>query len=168
MDTEDKVEEKVEEKGMLKWLWLSGFLLVLDQVSKISISNTFNMHEKLEVLPVFELTLVHNYGAAFSFLADQGGWQRWFLSAISIVISGVLVVWMRRLPKSDKWMAICLACVLGGALGNFVDRMLHGYVVDFLSFHWGSSYYPSFNVADMAISMGAVMMFVDIIRNPHK
>ena len=167
MNTSEQTE-KTEKTSMLRWLWLSVFLLVLDQITKVVISNTFDMHERLQVLPVFELTLVHNHGAAFSFLADQGGWQRWFLAGISVVISAVLVVWLYRIPKSDKWMAICLAAILGGALGNLVDRVLYGYVVDFLSFHWGDSYYPSFNIADMAISLGAFMMVVDIIRNPNK
>lgn len=157
-----------EETGMLTWLWLSLLVLVLDQVTKIAISNSFQMYEKLEITSFFNLTLAHNPGAAFSFLAGEDGWQRWFFTIIAVVISAVLVVWLHRLPKSDKWMGICLALVLGGALGNLVDRVMYGYVVDFLSFHWQGSYFPAFNVADAGISVGAFMMAVDVIKNPKK
>lgn len=157
-----------EETGMLKWLWLSAVVFVLDQVTKIAVSGSFQMYEKLEITPFFNLTLAHNYGAAFSFLAGEGGWQRWFFTIIAVVISAVLVVWLHRLPKSDKWMGICLALVLGGALGNLADRVMYGYVVDFLSFHWQGSYFPAFNVADSGISVGAFMMAVDVIKNPQK
>ena len=157
-----------EETGMLKWLWLSALILVVDQITKILISNSFAMYEKLEITPFFNLTLAHNPGAAFSFLAGAGGWQRWFFTAIAIGISAVLIVWLHRLPKSDKWMGICLALVLGGALGNLVDRVMYGYVVDFLSFHWEGNYFPAFNVADSGITVGAFMMAVDVIKNPKK
>ena len=157
-----------EATGMLKWLWLAAVVLVLDQITKIAVSGSFRMYEKLEITPFFDLTLAHNPGAAFSFLAGAGGWQRWFFTIIAIVISSVLVVWLHRLPKSDKWMGICLALVLGGALGNLVDRVMYGYVVDFLSFHWNGSYFPAFNVADSGITVGAFMMAIDVIKNPKK
>ena len=160
--------ESNEPTGMLKWLWFSGLVVVLDQITKILISNSFQMYEKLELTPFFNLTLAHNPGAAFSFLASEGGWQRWFFTGIAVVISVVLTVWLHRLPKADKWMGICLALVLGGAIGNLIDRVAYGYVVDFLSFHWDGHYFPAFNVADSAITVGAFMMAIDVIRNPQK
>jgi len=160
--------ENTQPTGMLKWLWLAGLVLVLDQITKILISSSFVMYEKVQITPFFDLTLAHNPGAAFSFLASEGGWQRWFFTVIAVVISIVLTVWMHRLPKTDKWMGICLALVLGGALGNLVDRVMYGYVVDFLSFHWGDNYFPAFNIADSGISLGALMMAIDVIKNPKK
>ncbi|OUS29934.1 signal peptidase II [Gammaproteobacteria bacterium 45_16_T64] len=163
----DRVET-TEETGMLKWVWLSVFVVVLDQATKLLISNLFVKYEQLEITPFFNLTLAHNPGAAFSFLADEGGWQRWFFTIIAVVISGVLTVWLHRLPKSDRWMGVCLALVLGGAVGNLIDRVAYGYVVDFLSFHWNGSYFPAFNVADSGITVGAIMMAIDVIKNPTK
>ena len=152
--------------GQLKWLWLSALVLVLDLVTKAWVSDSFRYAEIYTVLPVFDLTLLHNTGAAFSFLATQSGWQRWFFAIIAVVVSAVLLVWLKRLKPSETWLAIALALVLGGALGNLHDRVLLGYVVDFLLFHWEDSYFPAFNLADCGISVGAGMMIIDMIRNP--
>lgn len=160
-------EQKISKWGQLKWLWLTVFVVVIDLVTKAWVSNTFRYGEMLEVLPIFDLTLLHNKGAAFSFLANEGGWQRWFFAVIAVVVSGVLLVWLKRLKPNETWLAIALAMVLGGALGNLHDRVLLGYVVDFLFFHWENNYFPAFNLADTAISLGAGMLIVDMIRNPE-
>lgn len=154
--------------GMLKWLWVSLLIVIADQVTKQMVSEVFVMYERLSVTPFFNLTLAHNYGAAFSFLADQGGWQRYFFTGIAVVISVVLLVWLHQTPKNDRWVAISLALILGGAIGNVYDRVMLGYVVDFLDFYYQSYHFPAFNVADSAISIGAVMMAIDLIRHPDK
>lgn len=159
-------EPKVSKWGQLKWLWLSLVVIVLDLATKAWVSNTFRYGELLEVLPIFDLTLLHNKGAAFSFLANEAGWQRWFFALIAVVVSGVLLVWLKRLKANETWLAVALALVLGGALGNLHDRVLLGYVVDFLFFHWENNYFPAFNLADSAITLGAGMLIVDMIRNP--
>lgn len=159
-------EPKVSKWGQLKWLWLSLVVIVLDLATKAWVSNTFRYGELLEVLPIFDLTLLHNKGAAFSFLANESGWQRWFFALIAVVVSGVLLVWLKRLKANETWLAVALALVLGGALGNLHDRVLLGYVVDFLFFHWENNYFPAFNLADSAITLGAGMLIVDMIRNP--
>lgn len=163
--------ETVEENqatGMLKWLWLSAVVFVLDQLTKWLAVETFRLGERMEIFPFFNLTMAHNYGAAFSFLADHGGWQRWFFTAIAAGVSAALIIWLKKLPKTDWWIAVALALILGGALGNLYDRVLLGYVVDFLDFHWQGSHFPAFNIADSGITVGAAMMIIDMIRNPGK
>lgn len=152
--------------GMLNWLWLSLAVIVLDQITKLWVSNSFELYERLEILPFFNLVLAHNTGAAFSFLADAGGWQRWFFAVISLGVSSVLAFWLHKTPKHDWWMAVCFSLIIGGALGNLIDRLAYGYVVDFLDFHWQGQHFPAFNVADMAISVGAFMLIVDAFRKP--
>jgi len=153
---------------MMKWLWLTLFIFVLDLLTKAIISQNFQLYETLVVIPGwFNLTLAHNAGAAFSFLADESGWQRWFFAIIAFVVSGVIFFWINRLQKHEVWVAISLALVLGGALGNLWDRLTLGYVVDFLDFYYQSDtkamHWPAFNVADMAISIGAVMLIIDAL-----
>ncbi|MAL99483.1 MAG: signal peptidase II [Alteromonadaceae bacterium] len=151
----------------LRWLWLSAVVVLLDLGSKAYMTATLQYAESQPVLPFFNLTLLHNTGAAFSFLAGSGGWQRWFFIMLAVVVSTVLVVWLARIPRSERWLPVSLALVLGGALGNVYDRIVHGYVVDFLHFYWGSYHFPAFNIADTAISIGAVMMAIDIFRRPQ-
>lgn len=146
---------------MLKWLWLSVLVIVLDQITKQLILANFQPYEVLPILPVFNLTLMFNSGAAFSFLADQGGWQRWFFSAIAVVVSVVIVLWLKRMPSTDRLLAIALALVLGGALGNVWDRLMLGHVVDFIQVYWDVHYFPAFNVADSAITIGAILLLWD-------
>ncbi|WP_417595619.1 signal peptidase II [Oceanospirillum sp.] len=161
------MDQKQQGKsGQLKWLMLSVLVVALDLLSKAWVTDSFNYAERLYVLPVFDLTLLHNTGAAFSFLAGESGWQRWFFALIALAVSGGLVVWMTRLKPNETWLACALALVLGGALGNLHDRILLGYVVDFLLFHWDNAYFPAFNLADAAITLGAGMLIVDMIRNP--
>ncbi|MFD2231558.1 signal peptidase II [Alkalimarinus sediminis] len=152
---------------MLKWLWLSAVVVVLDLGTKWLATDMLDYAISVPVLPFFNFTLLHNTGAAFSFLANAGGWQRWFFAALAVAISVMLVKWLASI-KGDKWLAIAIALVLGGALGNLYDRVLLGYVVDFLHFYWESYHFPAFNVADSAITVGAIMMALDIFRKPNE
>lgn len=146
---------------MLKWLWLSGLVIALDQLTKQAVLANFQLYEVLPVTPMFNLTLMFNSGAAFSFLADASGWQRWFFTAIAVMFSVVIVIWLKRMPDTDKLLAVALALVLGGALGNVWDRIMLGHVVDFIQVYWDVHYFPAFNVADSAITMGAVLLLWD-------
>ncbi len=150
---------------MLKWTWLSVVVIVLDQLSKQLATASLNYAEPLAVVPLFNLTLVHNTGAAFSFLAAGDGWQRWFFAAIAVVVSVAILVWLKRLGRERLWEAIALSLILGGAVGNLWDRVLLGHVVDFLDFYYGDWHYPAFNVADIAICVGAVMLLIDSLRS---
>jgi len=145
----------------LKWLWLAALALVLDFSTKLAAEHFLQYAQPVYVLPVFDLTLLYNKGAAFSFLADQSGWQRWFFAFIAISVSAVLTVWLMKLKSEDRWLSAALALVIGGAIGNLYDRFAYGHVVDFLHFHWGEHYFPAFNIADSAITLGAGMLIID-------
>jgi signal peptidase II len=153
--------------GRLSWLWLSLLVFVVDQASKFWFDNNLSMYQQIVVIPdYFSWTLAYNTGAAFSFLADAAGWQRWFFAAIAIAVSAVLVVWLKRLKPTETWLAMALALVLGVALGNLLDRMLFGHVVDFILLHWQHRwYFPAFNVADMAITLGAILLALDMFKS---
>ncbi|RTR01460.1 signal peptidase II [Halomonas nitroreducens] len=140
----------------LRWLWLAVAVVALDLGTKALASSLLAYAQPVVVLPFFNLTLLHNTGAAFSFLADHPGWQRWLFAAIAVGASVGLTVWMRRLRADEKLLGAALALIIGGALGNLYDRLVHGYVVDFLSFHVAGWYYPAFNVADIGITLGAI------------
>lgn len=149
-----------ERQQLTRWLSLAALIIILDQASKLWISSHFIYGESMRVTGFFNLVLAHNMGAAFSFLNDAGGWQRWMFSAIAIVAA----IWIVRLLRQHVQQTIfCLALtlVLGGALGNLIDRVAYGYVVDFLDFYWGLNHFPAFNVADSAISVGAVLLLLD-------
>lgn len=151
---------------MARMLWLSLLVVVLDQLSKFWIMARFEEYEVLTVWPVFNLTLVYNTGAAFSFLSDAGGWQRWFFIVLGIVVSLVMVFWLTRLRPVERLTGVGLALVVGGAVGNIIDRIWWGKVVDFLQWHWQDWYWPSFNVADSAITIGVVLLLIDGLRAP--
>jgi signal peptidase II len=146
---------------MSRLLWISVVVVVLDQFSKFWMLASFDEYEVLTVWPVFNLTLVFNTGAAFSFLSDAGGWQRWFFVAIGVVVSAVMVVWLGKLQARERLTAYGLAFVIGGAIGNLIDRVWLGKVVDFLQWHWQDWYWPSFNLADSAITLGVVLLLID-------
>lgn len=156
----------VKRAVMLKFLWLSALVLVLDQISKFWIDANFMLYESLALLPVFNLTYVRNTGAAFSFLGQAGGWQRWFFMGLAIVASGMLTRWLWQLKPSQYWQAAGLSLVLGGAVGNLVDRTLYGYVIDFFDFHVGEWHFAAFNVADSAITVGVVLLLIDAFFTP--
>ena len=152
-------------RSPLVWLWLSLLAIVLDQATKQAAEYFLTYGQPIYVLPFFDLTLLYNPGAAFSFLADQGGWQRWFFTAISVGVSLMLLVWLSRLPRGTVWLPVALSLIIGGAIGNLIDRAIYGHVIDFISLHWQERYYyPAFNIADSAITIGAVMMAIDVVR----
>ncbi|WP_278370461.1 signal peptidase II [Pseudoalteromonas lipolytica] len=152
---------KLAGKSGLVWLWLSLLLLVVDHATKTLVVNTMTYKESIEILPFFNFTYVHNYGAAFSFLSDAGGWQRWFLSLIAVVISVLLTWWLKRLPASNKVLCSAYALVLAGAIGNLCDRIVYGYVIDFLHVYYENWHFPAFNIADSAICIGAALLLYD-------
>ena len=153
--------------GHLPWLLLSLLILVADRVTKDIFESTLSMYQRIEVIPgYFDWTLAYNTGAAFSFLADAAGWQRWFFAAIAIVVSVVLVVWLKRLKRHETLLAVALAMVLGGALGNLYDRVVLGHVVDFILVHWQSRwFFPAFNLADTFITIGAILLALDMFKS---
>ena len=144
------------------WYLIALIVLVLDQLTKTWVIAEFYLGQREIITSFFNLVHVHNYGAAFSFLSDAGGWQRWFFAALSAVVSTFIVVWISRLPKTRWIEGLALALILGGALGNLYDRLVLGYVVDFLDFHWSGSHFPAFNVADSGITTGAVLLILDM------
>jgi len=164
-----KMNKIFTETG-LKWLWLTLLCLAVDQITKQWVAGSFMLYESVSVLPVFSITYVHNLGAAFSFLADQGGWQRWFITAIAAIASIVFIIWLAKTPRSQTLLSIAFALMLSGALGNLIDRVLFGYVIDFLDFHWSGNHFPAFNVADSTIFIGAALMILDsfVSENDNK
>ena len=147
----------------LSWLWLSALVIVLDLGTKFWVSASLAYNDPVAVLPVFDLRLLHNTGAAFSFLAGADGWQRWLFAAIALVVSVFILRWLRETPKSVLSLALAYTLILGGALGNLFDRIVHGYVVDFISVHYAGWYFPAFNIADMAITAGAMLLIIDML-----
>ncbi len=152
---------KAARLGAWPWLWLSALVIVLDQLSKAWVLATLDPGQKLAVIPgFFYWTLAFNDGAAFSFLANSGGWQRWLFTLLALAIAAVLLVWMKRTRAGDWRTAVPLALVLGGALGNVIDRIRLGHVTDFILVYFGDWAYPAFNVADSAVCVGAVALIL--------
>lgn len=147
------------------WVWLAVTVLVilLDWHTKALVSEALELYRPVEVFPWLNITLAHNYGAAFSFLSDAGGWQRWFFIVLASGVSLVLLVWLLRLPRKEWLTALGLSMILGGAIGNLVDRIQLGYVVDFIDVYYGQWHYPAFNVADSAITCGVIMLLLDML-----
>jgi signal peptidase II len=158
----------IPNKSNWRWLLISVALIGLDLWTKNLASSQLIYGRPVEVLPMFNLVLQHNPGAAFSFLADLGGAQVWLFSIIAIVVSVVMVVWLGRLKPDQRLLSASLAFIVGGAIGNVWGRIELGYVVDFISLHYQSSYFPTFNIADIALNIGAGLMILDIILNPEK
>ena len=146
--------------GMLHWLGLAFILLMVDQFTKVLIVGYYHLGDSTYVTSFFNVVRVHNSGAAFSFLAGASGWQRWFFTVIGFVAAAV-IIWMLKSHPGQRLFSFAMACILGGAIGNVIDRLLHGYVIDFLDFHWRSWHFPAFNVADAAITVGAVCLILD-------
>ena len=146
--------------AMLPWLGLALILLIADQFTKVLILGYYQLGDSTTVTSFFNVVRVHNTGAAFSFLADAGGWQQWLFSALAVIISAVCVVMLAKQPRSDWRMALPLALIVGGALGNLIDRVRFGYVVDFVHWYWRDFHWPVFNLADSAISVAAVLLIV--------
>jgi signal peptidase II len=150
------------------WLLLSALVVLADQVSKSYITTHYGEFEFTPVLPILDITLMHNVGAAFSFLATASGWQRWLFIGLAVAVSIAIVAWLWRMPRSHRLLAGGLALVLGGAVGNVIDRIRLGYVVDFIHFHWDRAYFPAFNVADSAITVGAACLLLDALIEPRR
>ncbi len=146
---------------MLKWLALSLLAVVLDQASKWAVDSSMQLYQSIPLVPYFNLTYVRNTGAAFSFLSEAGGWQRWFFAGLAVVISIVITVWLARLKQHETWLAVALSLVLGGAIGNLIDRLAYGYVIDFLDVYYQTWHWPAFNIADSAITLGVVLMLLE-------
>ena len=153
----------------LLWLSLAGVLLVLDLWTKHLASQNLELYRPLPINSWLNLTLAHNDGAAFSFLAGAGGWQRWFFTTVAVVVSGVLLIWLKRLPNHARLLPVAIALVLAGALGNMVDRIRLGYVVDFIDIHYGGWHWPAFNLADSVIVVGVILLLLEgfIPRRVH-
>ena len=145
---------------MLPWLGLALIIFIADQFTKTLIVGYYTLGDSTYVTSFFNVVRAHNTGAAFSFLADAGGWQRYFFTAIGIAAT-LLIVWMLRSHNGQKLFAFALSCILGGAVGNVVDRLMHGYVVDFLDFHYAGYHFPAFNIADSGITVGAICLILD-------
>jgi len=148
----------------IRWLWITALVIVVDQLSKFWIVSNLALYESIEALPVLNIYRTFNLGAAWSFLADAGGWQRWVFTALALAVSVVLVYWLRKLVLARHALLTGgLTLILGGAIGNLIDRVRLGHVVDFIQVHWGAAFFPSFNVADSAISIGAVFVVLDAL-----
>ena len=148
---------------------LVALVVVLDQVTKIALDRSLELYERIPITSFFNITKAYNTGAAFSFLSEAGGWQRWFFTVVSAVVSVVLAVWLSRMTPRERWLGIAVALILGGALGNLIDRVIYGHVVDFVQLYWRDWYFPSFNVADAAISGGAaVLIALTLFEKPEE
>ena len=149
----------------MKWLWLSSLVVVLDQVTKYIAEQNLSYCDPVNIFPGFSMSLVYNKGAAFNFLSDAGGWQRWFLMLVSVAISIILVFWLRNIEKERIYLAVGISLVLGGAVGNLIDRSVYGYVVDFIELYYRDWHWPHFNIADSAISVGAGLLILDMFKH---
>ena len=155
--------------AMARWLWLSLLVVVLDQVTKWLAEGLLDPFRPVPLVPLLNFTLMYNEGAAFSFLSSAGGWQRWFFAVFALVMTVVLVVWLLRLKPHERLTAMALSLVAGGAVGNLIDRVLTGRVVDFIDFYVGDWHWPAFNVADSAITLGVVLLLLTSLRaEPEK
>jgi signal peptidase II len=148
---------------MMRWLWLSLIVILLDQATKQIAESLLTYRQSVYVMPFFDFTLLYNEGAAFSFLSDQSGWQRWFFIVLALGVVAVMLAWISRLRREEKWTAVALALIVGGALGNVIDRILFGHVIDFIHLHYEAYYWPAFNIADSAIFVGVVIMLYDAL-----
>ena len=147
----------------MKWLWLSLAVFILDQGSKLAVAGMMQLYESIPVMPCLNLTYVHNPGAAFSFLSNAGGWQRWFFAGLAVIISIGLTVWLSTLQKQEVLLATALSLILGGAVGNLIDRLIYGYVIDFIDVYYRDWHWPAFNIADSAITLGIMLMVAETL-----
>jgi signal peptidase II len=152
----------------MKWFWLSAVVLVLDQCTKLIADSLLQFGQPVDLLPFLALHKVYNPGAAFSFLSDASGWQRWFFVALTLIVSTILVIWLRSLSAGQTRLAMALSLILGGAAGNLIDRLVYGHVIDFIDLYYGDWHWPAFNVADSAITIGACLLVLDAFRGRRK
>ena len=166
----DKNHSLSVRKMAFAWLLMSVIIIVLDLWTKGIATESLTLYRPVELTSWLNMTLAHNYGAAFSFLSDAGGWQRWLFTGLASVVTVVLVVWLLRLPAHEKWTGAALGLIIGGAVGNLIDRIMHGYVVDFIDVYYQSYHWPAFNLADSAITGGVILLLLDglILSRPGK
>ncbi|WP_092592025.1 signal peptidase II [Pseudidiomarina indica] len=163
----DTTQQQQSASG-LKFLWLTLVLIVIDQLTKQWVIRVFDLYESIEIMPYLNFTYVRNFGAAFSFLSEQGGWQRWLFTLLAITISVVLVIWLRRNPGHLWRQNLAFSLILAGAIGNVIDRLIYGYVIDFIDVYVNQWHWPAFNVADSAITVGAILMLVEAVFEPRR
>jgi signal peptidase II len=156
----------MKKNTSIKWLWLSLVLIILDQGTKFSAIHYLAFNQPVRLLPFLNLTLEHNPGAAFSFLAQAGDWQGWLFGMVAILVCIFIARWLYKIPAGKIWLPMGLSLIIGGAIGNVADRIMHGYVIDFLDFYVNNWHWPTFNFADSAICIGAAMLIIDFIRRP--
>ena len=178
-------QEVESQPSMLRWLWLALLVIALDQVTKIWADSVLSLHFPVEIFTGLNMTLSYNAGAAFSFLASAGGWQRWFFIVLALLVSGYIIYWLKRLGSNEKMLAVSLTLILGGAVGNVIDRIYLGHVVDFIDVYYRASeclpffgrmmgsgavscHWPAFNIADSAIFLGAMLLVIDSFRGHRK
>ena len=150
--------------GALRWLWCSLAVVVADQATKVAAVALLDPASSVELIPTIDLVLAYNPGAAFSFLSTAGGWQRWLFIGLAVAICGFILHWMRDIPRGARWLPLALSLIVGGAVGNVIDRVRIGAVVDFIDFHVGDWHWPAFNVADSAICVGAALLVLGVFR----
>jgi signal peptidase II len=155
------------KNSLRNWIWIPLLVIACDQATKLLAESLLEYRQPLSLIPMFNLTLVYNPGAAFSFLSDAGGWQRWFFMLLSSGVSVVLIIWLQKLNTSQKLQTISIALILGGAIGNLIDRSIYGHVIDFIDVYYATHHWPAFNIADSAISIGAVLLIYDSFRHRH-
>jgi signal peptidase II len=159
----------MSEPNGWRWLPLTGGVIVLDQLTKLAIVNHFQLYERVAVLPVLDITRLHNTGAAFSMLAGASGWQRWLFTLLALAVGVAIVAWLGRLKARSQWLLACsLSLILAGALGNLIDRLRLGHVIDFIHAHWGDAYFAAFNVADASITVGAGLLLLDALLESRR
>ena len=151
-----------------QWVWISILVIVVDQLTKLLADHFLQYHQPVEVMPMFNLTLMYNKGAAFSFLANAGGWQRWFFLILTSTVSIFIYLWIKKLKTHQVLQYSALALILGGAIGNLIDRAIYGHVIDFLDVYLQQQHWPAFNIADAAITVGAFLLIYDTLKNPHE
>lgn len=151
-----------------RFLWLTVLVFFADQYTKTLVLENIEHYQAIQILPFFNLTHVYNYGAAFSFLSDADGWQRWFFTIIAFAVSAMVLWWLKQTSKQQILMPVAFSLIVGGAIGNAVDRLIHGFVIDFLVVYYQDWYWPAFNVADSAICIGAVLLIIDMIKNKEE
>lgn len=154
--------------NQLRWLWLSAIMLIADQLTKYWVAHSLDLYQMIPVTRFFNLVYVHNFGAAFSFLDNQNGWQKWLFTILAVFVCLILVWCLKRMRQPQPMTACGYALVISGALGNVMDRMIHGYVIDFLDFYWKGYHWPAFNIADSCICVGAVLLIIDSFLHPAR
>jgi signal peptidase II len=167
LDSSVSSEQAAQRRSRLAWFLVVLAVVAVDQISKYFADGALQYAQPQHILPVLDITLHYNRGAAFSFLSDAGGWQRWFFTVIALAVSVYIAVWLQRLQRQQWLLSLALALILGGALGNLWDRLMLGHVIDFISVHWGKHYFPTFNIADAGISVGAALLVLDMFLNPE-